>query len=135
MIVKNERHVIVKTLEMLMSKLPITYWVISDTGSTDGTQDVIRNFFAERGIPGELVEHEWRDFGWNRTKALEAAYNKTDYLLIFDADDIIHGNLNLVLLDLTGIDMLNLKFGPGLIYNRPLIINNRLKFRFVGVLH
>ncbi len=135
MIVKNESHVIEKTLSMLIEKLPIpiTYWVISDTGSTDGTQEIIKRFFSDRDIPGELVEHPWRDFGWNRTKALEAAYNKTDYLLIFDADDVIHGTLRLP--DLTGFDMVNFNFGPGLIYQRPLLINNRLKFRFVGVLH
>lgn len=135
MIVKNESHVIVKTLSMLMEKLPITYWVISDTGSTDGTQDIIKRFFLERGIPGELIEHPWRDFGWNRTQALEAAYNKTDYLLIFDADDTIHGTIMLPDLKVKEWDMVNFNFGPGLIYQRPLLINNRLKFRFVGVLH
>lgn len=142
MIVKNESHVIEKTLAMLVEKLPVTYWAISDTGSTDGTQDVIRKFFADRGIPGELVEHEWRDFGWNRTKSLEAGYNKTDYLLIFDADDWIHGNLVLPKLPPipagtaeAPVDMFHLKFGPGMVYKRPLLINNRLHWRFVGVLH
>ena len=78
MIVKNEAHVLPITLDHLLTKLPISYWVISDTGSTDGTQDIIRNFFKNRNIPGELVEHTWRDFGYNRSKALESAYNKTD---------------------------------------------------------
>ena len=142
MIVKNESHVIERTLAMLLEKLPVTYWVISDTGSTDGTQNVIRNFFAARGVPGELVEHEWRDFGWNRTKALEAAYNKADYLIIFDADDWIHGNLVLPKLPPpTGptneapVDMYHFKFGPGMTYKRPLLLNNRLPWKFRGVLH
>ena len=35
------------------------------------------------------------DFGYNRTKALTTAFGKTDYLLIFDADDKIMGDLKL----------------------------------------
>jgi hypothetical protein len=34
-----------------------------DTGSDDGTQDVIRNHMARLGIPGELYERPWRNFG------------------------------------------------------------------------
>ena len=87
MIVKNEAHLIQDTLEKLTKKIAFDYWCVSDTGSTDGTQDIIRSFFANKQIAGELVEHKWRDFGYNRTKALESAYNKSDYLLVFDADD------------------------------------------------
>ena len=43
MIVKDEAHIITETLNNI-SKY-IDYWVISDTGSTDGTQDLIKNFF------------------------------------------------------------------------------------------
>ena len=132
MIVKNESHIIEKTLKMLTEALDFSYWVISDTGSTDNTKEIIKTFFKNLNIPGELVEHEWRDFGYNRTKALECAYNKTDYLLIFDADDWIHGKL--VLPDLK-VDMYNLTFGSGFVYKRPLLVNNRLKWKFVGVLH
>jgi GR25 family glycosyltransferase involved in LPS biosynthesis/tetratricopeptide (TPR) repeat protein len=143
MIVKNESHVIEKTLSMLVEKLPVSYWVISDTGSTDGTQDVICKFFAARGIPGELVQHEWRDFGWNRTMALRAAFNKTDFLFIFDADDWLHGTPDLSMLKKIApshstspfVDMYFLKFGPGMLYRRPLLINNRIKWQFRGVLH
>src|SRR3990167_6567765 len=68
MIVKNEAHVIERCLE---SVLPlIDSWVILDTGSTDGTQDVIRNFFAQRGIPGELFESPWVNFAHNRNQGL-----------------------------------------------------------------
>ena len=54
MIVKNESKVIERCLA---SVLPvIDHWMILDTGSTDGTQEKIREFFNNVGIPGELHE-------------------------------------------------------------------------------
>ena len=132
MIVKNESTVIVETLTNLLEHVKFDYWVISDTGSTDGTQQIIKDFFLKKNINGELVSHEWEDFGYNRTKALESAYNKTDLLLIFDADDTLHGDFKL---PLTNCDWYLLHFGTGFKYDRPLLINNRKKWEFKGVLH
>jgi tetratricopeptide (TPR) repeat protein len=133
MIVKNEAHIIVETLKNLCHYFQFDYWVISDTGSTDNTKELIKTFFEEKYIPGEIVEHNWVDFGYNRTKALESAYNKTDYLLIFDADDSIVGNFKMTT-KLTH-DRYMLKFGQGFEYMRPLLINNKKKWCFKGVLH
>jgi GR25 family glycosyltransferase involved in LPS biosynthesis/tetratricopeptide (TPR) repeat protein len=133
MIVKNESHVIEKTFDNLAKYITFDYWVICDTGSTDGTQDLIRNYFAKKGIPGELVQHEWKDFGHNRTLSLRAGYNKSDYLLIFDADDSIHGDFKLPAK--WSHDAFCLKLGSGMTYYRPQLINNRKKWMYVGVLH
>jgi len=132
MIVKNEAGIITSTLNNILDHINIDYWVISDTGSTDNTKEVICNFFKKKNIKGELIEHKWQDFAWNRTKALECAFNKTDYLLIFDADDSFDGTL--VLPDLTK-DSYNLKIGDGVSYYRPLLITNRKRWCFKGVLH
>ena len=48
MIVKNESKIIIKTLENLLSYIKFNYWVISDTGSTDNTKELIINFFKEK---------------------------------------------------------------------------------------
>jgi len=133
MIVKNESHIIIKTLENLCNYFDFSYWVISDTGSTDNTKELITDFFKNKQIDGELVEHEWVDFGYNRTKALECAYNKTDMLFIFDADDEIVGDF--VLPDVYHCDRYACKFGTDFVYYRPLLINNRKKWHFKGVLH
>ena len=133
MIVKNEAHVIVKTLNNLCEKIDFSYWVICDTGSTDNTKEVICDFFKEKNIQGELLEHEWKDFGHNRTLALESAYNKTDLLFIFDADDEIVGDL--VLPHKYEHDGYTFNFGNDVVYIRPLLINNRKRWHFVGVLH
>ena len=95
MIVKDEAHIIENTLTKLLNKVKIDYWVISDTGSTDNTKQIIVDFFKEKDIPGELFEDPWQNFGHNRTMALLHAYNKSDYLLIFDADDEICGDFQL----------------------------------------
>lgn len=59
MIVKNESAVIRRVLQ---SAIPhIDSWVICDTGSTDGTQDLIRETLKD--IPGELHEVPWVNFG------------------------------------------------------------------------
>ena len=92
MIVKNEEHIIIETLKNLCSYINFDYWVIADTGSTDNTKKLICDFFNDKKIKGELLEHEWQDFAYNRTLAINSAFNKTDYLFIFDADDSIHNN-------------------------------------------
>ena len=88
MIVKDEADIIVNTLSNIINKIPIHYWVICDTGSTDNTAELIKNFFKEKDISGELIHEPWRDFAYNRTKALEFAYKKTDFLFLFDADEV-----------------------------------------------
>ena len=138
MIVKNESHIIKRTLEMLCDKIHFDYWVICDTGSTDGTQDIINNFFTQRQIPGELYSDIWTDFAHNRTLALERAFGKTDLLLIFDADDEIHGTICLPL-NKSDIkhDEYHLKFGSelGSSYTRVLLINNNKRFKYFSVIH
>src|SRR5262245_55896071 len=88
MIVKNESMVLGRCFESLKDK--IDYWVISDTGSTDGTQELIRNWLKD--IPGELHEHGWVDFATNRNYVLELAHGKSDGLLMHDADETLEGD-------------------------------------------
>jgi glycosyltransferase involved in cell wall biosynthesis len=85
MIVKNEAHVIERCLRSV--KPFIHAWAISDTGSSDGTQELIRKFLAD--LPGELIERPWVDFATNRNEALELAGKYGDYALVIDADDVL----------------------------------------------
>ena len=90
MIVKNEAHIIRRTLAMLCSKIRFDYWVICDTGSADATREIIQEFFATEGIEGELYCDEWVNFAHNRTNALAYAFGKTDLLrsclMVVEAD-------------------------------------------------
>ena len=133
MIVKNEGGIIKETLTNLCKYITFKYWVILDTGSTDNTKQVIIDFFKNEKIKGKIIDDKWIDFGTNRTNALKAAYNKTDYVLIFDADDKIMDNFKLP--PILQRDSYKLKFGPSFVYYRPLLVNNRKKWKFVGVLH
>jgi hypothetical protein len=133
MIVKDEAHIIASTLENLCHYIEFDYWVIVDTGSTDNTKQIISDFFKDRNIKGELHETEWKNFGFNRSDALSKAFNKTDYLLIFDADDRIVGEF--VLPKELNLDGYHLKFGDNFSYVRLLLVNNALRWKFMGVLH
>ena len=132
MIVKNEAHIIEKTLNNICHYIPLSYWVISDTGSEDNTKDIIQNFFDNRGIKGEIIDDEWKDFGHNRSVAIQHAQNKGDYLFIFDADDYINGSFTLPQLT---ADSYEFKFGCSFTYKRPLLIKNKFQWHYVGVLH
>jgi len=135
MIVKNESHIIENTLEKLCKKIHFDYWVICDTGSTDNTPEIITNFFEKIGIKGEMYYDEWTDFAHNRTLALQRAYNKTDLLLVFDADDEVVGNV--IMPTEVLYDDYHMKFGSalGTSYTRVLLINNHKKYKFLSVLH
>ncbi len=130
MIVKNEAHIIAETLNKLISKIKFDYYVICDTGSDDNTPEIINNFFNEHSIPGEIFINEWRDFGYNRSLALKYAKNKADYILIFDADDTIIGDI--IIPEKLTFDSYYLKFEN---YQRVCLVKGDLNWKYIGVLH
>jgi len=132
MIVKNESHIIHECLETIHKY--VDYWVISDTGSTDGTQDIIKKFFAEKGIPGELHQDEWKGFGYNRTLALRHCDGKAEYAWMIDADDKVDGNF-IFPPEMTA-DAYILRMGrPEFSWWRTQIFKVDSKWEYRGVLH
>ena len=135
MIVKNESEVIKRCIDSV--KDYINYWVIVDTGSTDGTQDLIKDIMKEYGIPGELHERPWVDFGHNRTENLQYAKGKSDYRLIIDADDVlfVEDKKNNPFLNIDK-DFYKIKIKLGsLSYYRSQLIKGDQDWKYVGVLH
>ncbi len=97
MIVRDEAHVIARCLRSVRPH--ITHWAVVDTGSSDGTQEIVRRELG--GLPGELIERVWvDDFAHSRNQALELARSTgADYALFLDADEELvceHSLANLV---------------------------------------
>ncbi len=133
MIVRNEAHIVVEVLDATAPY--ISSWVVVDTGSDDGTQDLIKNHMARLGIPGELHERPWRDFGHNRSEALVLAQGHGDYIWVMDADDTVLG-----IPDFTGLsaDMYLMRVGQaaaGLHCWRAQLFRDGLPVRYEGVIH
>ena len=82
MIVRDEADVIGRCLGSVAGL--VDTWTICDTGSTDGTPELIERHLAD--IPGTLHHRPWRDFGHNRTELMKLARGSADYLLLIDAD-------------------------------------------------
>ena len=131
MIVKNESEVITRCLDSVKSI--IDYWVIVDTGSTDGTQEIIKEHFKE--IPGELYERPWRNFGDNRSEALELAKGKGDYLLFMDADDVLEFEPDFHLPELTQELYYMSRGTEGFVYLSPQLVKGCLPWKWIGVMH
>lgn len=85
MIVRNEAAIIERCLNSV--KQLVDHWIIVDTGSTDGTPEIIRRVLGE--IPGALYDRPWVDFGTNRTELMSLAKDSADFLLLLDADHVV----------------------------------------------
>ena len=139
MIVKNETKVI---RQCLTSALPLVdYILVVDTGSEDGTQQMIRDFLAENHVRGLVIDEPWRDFSYNRSFALTRLreMEDIDYALIIDADDllVLDGGFDpLAFKTRMEHDLYDLKISHGnIFFFRPQLCLNRLAFSFKGVLH
>lgn len=133
MIVKDESAVITRCLS---STLPIIdYWVIVDTGSTDGTQQIIKDYMQSKGIPGELHERPWVDFAHNRNQAIQLAKGKADYLFFIDADEFLTYDDDFKLPELDKDYYHGTISYSGTKYDRIKFINNHMDWEYVGVLH
>lgn len=131
MIVRDEAAVIERCLASVRPH--IDCWLIVDTGSVDDTPARIER--ALEGVPGELHHSPWRDFGHNRTDALQRARDKADYLLFIDADEQLEVDTAPARPALTApAYSFETCFGA-LRYDRVALVSTALPWRWVGVLH
>lgn len=93
MILKNNSHNIIDCFNMLFKYIQFDYWSIVDIGSTDGTQDVVEEYFVYKQLPGELINSiEEND---NKTIAFNIAFKKGDYVFFWEVYNKIFGHFNL----------------------------------------
>ena len=139
MIVKNESKVITRCLDSVRPL--VDYVMIEDTGSTDGTQQLITGWLERAAMPGMVIEEPWRDFAYNRSHVLVKLreLEQIDYALIIDADDLLvlpkdfdpaafKAGMRDDLYDV------QIRHGGSRFY-RPQICANKLPFCFKAVLH
>ena len=109
----------------------IDYWVICDTGSVDETPDLIRHTLHD--IPGELHHHEWRDFGHNRSRLMEVAQGKADYLLLMDADWRLETTAGAF--DGLCADSYMVVHAGDVEFRNKRVVSGRIPWRYVGATH
>jgi glycosyltransferase involved in cell wall biosynthesis len=133
MIVKNEHTIIERCLE---SALPhIDSWVITDTGSTDGTGEAIAQFFAAHGVPGTLARTTFRDFAQARNESLDTAraLGGWDYALLVDADMVLEGSVDKTALHAPAYKLL--QRSSSLDYWNVRLVRSDVPAKYVGVTH
>ncbi len=113
------------------SGILVDYWVVCDTGSTDGTPAAVLSAMA--GVPGELHRTEWQDFGQSRTEAICLARDKADYILVLDADMVanVKGDFKQML----RADAYEIRYEGPIDYTQRMLLSNGHDWRFVGPTH
>lgn len=87
--VKDESLVIKESLQPFI-KAGISDFLIFDTGSTDGTPQIARDFFKEQGIANAyIIEEPFVDFSTSRNRALELTeqlFPEATFMVMPDAE-------------------------------------------------
>jgi glycosyltransferase involved in cell wall biosynthesis len=133
---KNESKGIRRMLESVYKH--IDFYVFQDNGSTDGTPDIVKEFFADKNIPGFIynIEEGWVGFGWNRDHLLQTCIKTDhgcDWIMKMDCDEYLEVdddfdwspfyNTNTESFHVTAQN-------PGCIYYRAWIWNAKLPWKF-----
>lgn len=136
MIVRDEAATLGESLPTLLPL--IDSWTIVDTGSTDGTPEVVTETL--RDVPGHLHHAEWTNFGEARTTALRLARGKADWTLMVDAEWYadVHPDLKTWLagdpdprVDAWMVEIEQ----AGMVWRRPLLTRGNQEWTYHGVVH
>ena len=133
MIVKNESKIITRLFDSVSHI--IDSYCICDTGSTDDTVKIIKEYFDKKNIPGKVVSEPFKNFCHNRNFALQSCLKMSDYVLLLDADMIFEVK-NFQKSVLNSADSFYILQGNDSFYyqNMRIVKNNGL-YKYVGVTH
>ena len=133
---KNESKNI---LRMLNSCLPyVDYYVMQDNGSTDGTDEIAKDFLLQNNRSGEIYicEEGWKGFGWNRDHLIQycqSVDHGCDWIIKMDCDEILEvdDDFDWSVFDDTSIQAFHVPAVQGTsIYHRAWMYNAKMPWRF-----
>ena len=88
---RNEASVIKRMLDSTLGH--ISYYVLQDNGSTDGTDVIAETFLKENNLKGFVYKiDEWRGYGWNRDHVLQkfkSSNHLCDWITKMDCDETL----------------------------------------------
>ena len=149
LMVKNEAPVMVKTLQPFVEG-GVKNFLIFDTGSTDGTQEIARDYFKKEGLAHAYVlEEPFIDFATSRNHALIAAeslFSEITFIIMPDAEWYIQGVEDLMQFCAqeknssdscysTRIEMFNVDGTQVSSFVVPKLLRTSAHNRFVGAIH
>lgn len=76
-------------------------WTVLDTGSTDGTVEVVKEVLGSK-LPGQLVEEPFINFRDSRNRCLNLAGKHCKYNIMLDDTYVIHGDIRKFLEEVRG---------------------------------
>lgn len=136
MIVRNESETLPRLVE---SVLPlISSWVIIDTGSDDGTPEVIEKLLGH--LPGQLLRRPWVNFGHNRSELMRQIPEEAHYALLLDADHVAKFDsveeVSQEILENSEFDCLMIEVSDqNLTYSMPYLVRVGPRYHYVGATH
>lgn len=134
--VKNEASRIVRCLHSLVPF--VDSFVICDTGSTDGTQDVISNFLTGRNAKFKILSTEFKTWEQARNDAYRLAIenaNGSDYIMLVDADMELVVEQGYTFDDLTADAYMVRQDSPFLSYHNVRLVKANTVVQYRGVTH
>lgn len=133
MIVKNESKIITRLFDSIISI--IDCYCICDTGSTDDTINIIKNYFEQKNISGIIFQEPFVNFSYNRNLAISACEGIADYLLLLDADMIVKlNNFNKDILSNYNHFYI-FQGNKNFYYKNIRILKNNQKYNYIGSTH
>lgn len=139
LMIKNEEKILLRCLSSL--KGIVDGYCILDTGSTDSSVTIARDFLKEHR--GCVTEEPWKNFGYNRTVSFDRAQEfckrdgwdlKETYGLLIDAD-MVFVNGTLKEMPLGAIGYKALQKNGNLEYMNARLLRMDYQWKCVGVTH
>jgi len=91
--VRDESPVVCRALNSVRNLINVLF--LCDTGSTDGTPEIVKDWCTKERIEGQFLHHPWRNFGYNRSWLWKQAYehpnpqiSQATYYIFMDADEV-----------------------------------------------
>ena len=138
-IMKDESKVLLRMLSSVNHI--IDGCVCVDTGSSDNSKEIVKQFFEQQGKPCEIYDHPFVNFSDARNFALSKLVGKDGYGFFIDCDEQLILNTDVVLdvnkfKDELKHDLHNIVVQLGnTSFARRNFINLSKKFKWVGVVH
>jgi len=131
--VKDEEERIIRTLETVINN--VDQVVILDTGSTDRTVEVIKEYCKEKNKPLKIKIEPFVDFSYNRNILLNMCFGLSEFILLLDANDEVKNIKTLVkFLNSVKSKKKECVFKCRYIWENDLVRNNNTIYYKIGII-